>query len=177
MSDQFTTDHKGSGKTGTDGSVKLRSVSLQAVGGQERRATANAVDYWNLVRGDALVPSLGDIEVMDSATIWNSRFLIRRDRHIADSVFIVCGAAARRAIDLPALGRSLADALPRSIDEEVYRACQMAANGLRPEHLQGEFTRIDGQDIQFRAVFMPLRALSNDLGYVFGAFSGRTLPN
>jgi hypothetical protein len=175
MSDQHTVGNRSVARAGRNGGAYPRQVPLEANPAAERRATNNAVAYWDLVRGEAAVPSLSDIEVMDSATIWNHRFLIRRDRDITDSVFIVCGASARKAIDLPALGRCLADTLPASIDEEVYRACEMAGRDLRPEHLEGEFTRIDGQDIQFRAVFMPLRALSNDLGYIFGAFSARPL--
>jgi len=154
-----------------------RTVELTPGEARERRATSNAERYWDMVRGGNPVPKLSDIDMEQSSALWNNRFLIRRDREITQSVFIVCGLEARRAIGLPALGRCLGEVLPRSIAEEVYQACDMANRDSRPEHLQGVFTGHDGRQMLFRSVFMPLRALSNDLGYVFGAFSARARSN
>lgn len=141
----------------------------------ERRASGIAERYWQTIRGANLVPGLSDVEMEAGATGWNDRFLIRRDRDITASVFIVCGLSARKALGMPALGRSMAEVLPPAISEEVYQACEMAGRDLRPEHLQGEFAAIDGRRVLFRSVYMPLRALSNDLGYIFGAFSARPM--
>lgn len=151
-----------------------RPVLVQRSQLSERRATGVAERYWHNVRGSNLVPSLSDVDLEPASMGWDSRFLIRRDREIADSVFIVCGLGARQALGMPALGRCMGEVLPPAISEEVYGACAMASRDLRPEHLQGEYAGRDGRRMLFRAVFMPLRALSNDLGYIFGAFSART---
>lgn len=141
----------------------------------ERRATGATERYWNNVRGDNLVPSLSDVDMEPASASWDNRFLIRRDREIPHSVFIVCGLGARQALGMPALGHCMNEVLPPSIAEEIYQACAMASRDLRPEHLQGEFAGTDGRRMLFRSVFMPLRALSNDLGYIFGAFSARAM--
>lgn len=173
MSDNRRTDNAQvhDGETGETGYP--RRVILDGSLAAERRATGIAERYWRAVGGEAGVPSLNDIDMEQTSSIWSDRFLIRRDHDIAQSVFIVCGLRARRAIGLPALGRCLGEVLPSSIAEEIYQACDMATRDARPEHLQGVFTSQDGRRLLFRGVFMPLRALSNDLGYIFGAFSAR----
>ncbi|MDP6343033.1 MAG: hypothetical protein QF578_20865 [Alphaproteobacteria bacterium] len=137
----------------------------------ERRATVQANRFWQEARAKHNVPALGSLKVGSPTGSWRNRFLLRCDRRLPQSVFIVCGRNVQQDFGVDRLGSTLEDTLPPTLRDGVIRSCQRSIDGSCPIEMEGSYGVSDAARVVYRSIFMPVRAMANDSGYIFGAYS------
>lgn len=141
--------------------------------GAERRATLLALNHWNATPVGEGIPDISGIVTHDR-DLARHEFLIKLDATSGQGVFIRCGAGIGFGDGGKAVGTAILDSVPEPLGDLFSEACAAAQSTLRPVDREGEAASGD-TDFPYRAVFMPVRSLSGDPGYIFGAFSTKGL--
>lgn len=155
--------------------VAARLPNSSALDTAERRSGLRALESWRVVRSGLAVPTLMDLCRQSDQAAWDNRFLLWRAENAADSIFVVCGAGAREALQMDRLGQPLSDVLPSAGREEIIAACSKSVLFSQPVRSEGSFNATADKVTLYRAVFAPVRAHTDELGYVMGVFSATHL--
>ncbi|MDP6707803.1 MAG: PAS domain-containing protein [Alphaproteobacteria bacterium] len=144
--------------------------------GTGRRAADRILEHWQRIRGEGTtLPSLADLALGEYPDIVERSFLLREDRDPRISVFILCGKSVSEAIGSDPLGLALEDVLAKRIEARLCEACDQAIREVRPVRSEGAYQAEDGNDVHYRAIFMPARSGRQfEDGYVFGTFGKKT---
>ncbi len=139
--------------------------------GRDRRATVRAKHEWQMARGEDEQPTLPKLGIGDSAGEWHDRFLIRSDDHMPHAVFITCGVTLRSDWDMDNVGTTLQDAIPGELQDRFTEGCARSLEQGIPVPLEGRFRDDDDAEVTFRCVMMPVKALNDDVTFIYGAYS------
>lgn len=148
---------------------------LARAGATERRGALRTLERWRLLRSGLAAPTLMDLQGDCEEAVWRDRFLLWRAENPAESTFVVCGAGAREALAMDCLGMRLSDALPEAGRAEIIAACNKATTLSQPVKIEGSFNATPTTVTLYRAIFMPVRALTDELGYIMGAIGAAHL--
>jgi len=87
------------------------------------------------------------------------------------AVFIACGDSLQANWKLNRLGATLEDALPGALRDRFTAGCSQTLAQGEPVPLEGSYRDEDDEEILFRCVMMPVRAVSDDVSFIYGAYS------
>lgn len=138
---------------------------------RQRRATDRASAYWRDASGDDAWPSLTSLKIGDMAEDWHDQFVIRSDRPMPNAVFIACGDTLQSDWAMERLGTTLEDALPGALRDRFVEGCRRSLEEGRPVPVEGRYHDRDLSEVWFRCVMMPVQAMNDGVGLVYGAYS------
>ena len=168
---------KGAGELGQkirQETARFEEVELAAIvhlmnsyAGRLLRAGAD----WAQACAETTPPSLTRLGIGDTAGEWHDRFLIRSDAHMPHAVFIACGNSLQADWEMERLGATLEDALPGELQNRFAEGCLKSLETGRPVPVEGRYRDDDDAEVLFRCVMMPVRAVSDDMEFIYGAYS------
>ncbi len=139
----------------------------------ERRATGRAGRSWQDARGGEAIPSLSSLTIDDLSSEWNDRFLIRGADDIQRAVFIACGDSLQSEWRMERLGETLEDTLPAELCSRFAEGCRRSLEEGCPVPVEGSYRNDADCEVLFRCVMMPVRAMNDEIDFVYGAYSHR----
>ena len=140
----------------------------------ERRLVGRALACWEEVRGARPFPDRNDFDTVFRDRLDGSIFLVAiGDSEDTDQV-VESDNALIAALGLDPVGRKVIDVLP-SATEKGLSFCRTAAEFKKPIADVGHFTNADGEDIYYRSVLLPLSDDQENVNYLLGAFSFKTI--
>jgi hypothetical protein len=154
-------------------SGEAENVSDQPLAHDERRATGRAGSNWQAAKGAEAIPSLTALGVGDMSAEWSNRFLIRCDKEMPRAVFIACGNALQSEWDIERMGETLENALPVELCGRFAEGCQRSLTEGCPVPVEGSYRTDADCEVMFRCVMMPVRAMNDEIEFVYGAYSHR----
>ena len=69
------------------------------------------------------------------------------------------------------LGATLEDALPGELQNRFAEGCLKSLETGRPVPVEGRYRDDDDAEVLFRCVMMPVRAVSDDVEFIYSAYS------
>lgn len=151
---------------GAEDSVKIRP--------HERRLVGRALTCWEEVRGERPFPDRNDFDTVFRDRLDGSIFLVAiGDSEDTDHV-VESDNALIEALGLDPVGRKVIDVLP-SATEKGLSFCRTAADLKKPIADVGHFTNAEGEDVYYRSVLLPLSDDQENINYLLGAFSFKTV--
>lgn len=148
--------------------------------GYERRTTLQALKTWNAAGADDDIPELTDLTggsamAVEQELFTENQFLIMVNADTTESVIIFYGSDLPNMLGPDNVGNSLQRTLPAALKDIFQDACMEAVNNGNAVYRNGMVDTPSGNDVLYRSIFMPLRAVSHPARvYVFGAFSNES---
>jgi hypothetical protein len=133
-----------------------------------------ALSHWTAAQAGDGIPEISAIMTRDR-DLARHEFLIKLDATSGQGVFIRCGEGVGFGRGGKAVGSAILDTIPEPLGDLFSDACIAAQSTLRPVDREGEAASEDDADIRYRAIFMPVRSMSGEPGYIFGALTGSGL--
>ncbi len=141
---------------------------------RERRLVGRALACWDRSRGTRAFPSRADFDATIHAQLDGTTFLVAvGDAEDMDEV-IESDDALRQALRIDPVGRKAIDIMP-SATEKGLSFCRTAAELKKPIADVGRFTNPDGEEIRYRSVLLPLSDDQENVNYLLGAFSFKSM--
>lgn len=140
-------------------------------GKREQRATQRALRYWERLRGSRRTPLFGDFRYVEDPPWDGTQFLLKQDSLIGNSVFILCGDQAAAAFGGRPVRKTLVEAAPDALRDQMTADCEKAVSGAGPAGSEGWYVGPENSKVQYRYIFLPLEASFSRFGYIFGAYS------
>ena len=140
----------------------------------ERRLVGYALTCWEKSRGGRPFPNRSDLEAIIGEELAANTFLIAIGEDEADDEVIQSGSVLIEALRLNPVGRKVVDVLP-SATEKGLSFCRAAAELKKPIADVGHFTNAEGEDVYYRSVLLPLSDDQENVNYLMGAISFKSV--
>lgn len=140
----------------------------------ERRATSVALSHWNAASAGDGIPDISRVVTRDRDLARNE-FLIKLDANSGQGVFIRCGEGVGFRREGSIVGTAIEESVPSPLGDLISEACVAAQSALRPVDRESGSAAAGDTDFRYRGIFMPVRSMSGDPGYIFGALSSNGL--
>lgn len=141
----------------------------------ERRATTRADAAWQDARGIADHPALTNLDIGGDVKDWHDRFLIRSDHHMPHAVFIACGTGLQSSWQMKRLGGTLEAILPHELCGRFSEGCSKSLATGSPVPVDGSYRDDQRREVLFRSIMMPVRAMNDDVDFIYGAYSHKVV--
>ncbi len=151
---------------GAEDSVNVRQ--------DERRLVGRALACWEEVRGERPFPDRNDFDTVFRDRLDGSIFLVAIGGSEETDHVVESDNALIEALGLDPVGRKVIDVLP-SATEKGLSFCRTAAELKKPIADVGHFTNAEGEDVYYRSVLLPLSDDQENINYLLGAFSFKTV--
>ncbi len=140
----------------------------------ERRLVGRALACWEEIRGERPFPDRNDFDTVFRGRLDGSTFLVAIGGSEDTDRVVESDNALIEALGLDPVGRKVIDVLP-SATEKGLSFCRAAADLKKPIADVGHFTNAEGKDIYYRSVLLPLSDDQENINYLLGAFSFKTV--
>lgn len=138
----------------------------------DRRASVRALKYWKSRAHSEHPPRLADINLSEAETGLENTFLLRVDTPVDRCVIIACGNATRDKLKVNHLGGTFADSVPQNLRKDLLAAVGRAVLEREPQLAEGDFrTTDDDGDVLYRAAFLPVADVRQQICYVYAVFT------
>lgn len=153
----------------TGGAEQSADIQLQ-----ERRLVGRALTCWETSRAGREFPNRADIDAIIHGRLAGTTFLVAVGNDEYSDQVIESDDALRDALRLEPVGRKMVDIMPSST-EKGLSFCRAAAELKKPIADVGHFTNSNGEDVYYRSVLLPLSDDQENVNYLLGAFSYKTV--
>ncbi len=140
----------------------------------ERRLVGRALACWEEIRGERPFPDRNDFDTVFRGRLDGSTFLVAIGGSEDTDRVVESDNALIEALGLDPVGKKAVDVLP-SATEKGLSFCRTAADLKKPIADVGQFTNADGEDVYYRSVLLPLSDDQENVNYLLGAFSFKTI--
>jgi len=139
----------------------------------ERRAVGRALSCWDRLRKIKEFPSRADcLEIFDD-DLTNGVIVIQFTPREEDDLIVECGPFFRDAYGRDPVGLSAKRILPSSTDRGLI-FWRVAAEMRKPIADVGEFINLNGEEILYRSVLLPISEDGKRITHLMAAFSYKT---
>ncbi len=141
---------------------------------KERRVVGRALAHWEALRGSRRFPSHTDVTPETANGLSDNIFIVALRGSEDEDEIVSSGDAFRNALTFDPVGRKVVEILP-SATEKGLSFCRTAAALKKPIADVGRFTNAEGKEIRYRSILMPLSDDQENINYLFGAFSFKSM--
>ena len=139
----------------------------------ERRAVGRALSCWDRLRETKEFPSRADCLAIFDEDLANGVILIEFTPQEEDNLIVECGSLFRDAYGRDPVGLAANKVLPSATDRGLI-FWQVAAEMRKPIADVGEFTNLNGENVLYRSVFLPISEDGKRITHLMAAFSYKT---
>ena len=140
----------------------------------ERRLVGRALACWEASRGGREFPNRADFDAIIHGRLAGATFLVAVGDDAYSDKVVESDDALRDALQLEPIGRKMVDIMPSSTEKGLSFS-RAAAELKKPIADVGHFTNSNGEDVYYRSVLLPLSDDQENINYLLGAFSYKTV--
>ena len=140
----------------------------------ERRVVGRALAHWDKLRGDRRFPSHEDITPAAANGLSENIFVIALRGSEDEDEIVSSGNAFKSALKFDPVGKKVTEIMPSAKDKGLS-FCRTAAALKKPIADIGRFTNVDGEEVRYRSILLPLSDDQENINYLLGAFSFKTV--
>lgn len=140
----------------------------------ERRAVGRALSCWDHLLKTKKFPSRADCLAIFDEDLINGVIVIEFTPQEEDDLIVECGSLFRDAYGRDPVGLAAKNVLPSATDRGLI-FWRVAAEMRKPIADVGEFTNLNGENVLYRSVFLPISEDGERITHLMAAFSYKTV--
>lgn len=136
--------------------------------GQERRITFRLLSYWNRIRADREMPSLGDLNVEEIGEIWHFSFVIDLRKGLNEARFHFFGPELVNIFETNHTDSFCRDALEQDTKlENTIGFYPKVVERRTPVSESSEFF-LENKEVRYRSLIVPFSSDGATIDYLMG---------
>lgn len=144
----------------------------EQLSGQEKRMTFRLLSYWQRARGEKEMPSLAEVNISEIEEVWHYTFTLALGVDEADHHFQYFGPELASTFGRDYTGMTLEESLSDIMINNTIGYYDEVLETRRPTSQSSEFF-MNGQEIRYRSIILPLSSNGETIDYMFGTTNYR----